>query len=163
EHASVLPPELLEEVAALRLTVVTQPHFIAERGDAYLREVAAEDRPWLYRLRGLLDAGIPLAASSDAPFGAADPWAAMAAAVQRRTAAGRRLGADEALSPEQALALFLAPLDNPGGPPRRLATGAPADLCLLDRPWAVAAADLGAVLVRASWRDGEPVGFGASQ
>ncbi|TAJ53045.1 MAG: hydrolase, partial [Nevskiaceae bacterium] len=40
EHASVLPPELLEEVAALRLTVVTQPHFIAERGDAYLREVA---------------------------------------------------------------------------------------------------------------------------
>ncbi|ROH86717.1 hypothetical protein ED208_14860 [Stagnimonas aquatica] len=135
EHASVLPPELLEEVAELRLTVVTQPNFIAERGDAYLREVAAEDRPWLYRLRGLLNAGIPLAAGSDAPFGEPDPWRAMRAAMERRTRAGRVMAADEALDADQALALFTTAPTAPGGPPRRLAPGSVADLCLLEIPW----------------------------
>ena len=33
EHAAVVPPELMEALRALALTVVTQPHFIAERGD----------------------------------------------------------------------------------------------------------------------------------
>ena len=154
EHASVTPPELLAELAALRLTVVAQPHFIAERGDEYLHDVAAEDQPWLYRLRGLLDAGVPLAGGSDAPFGGPDPWAAMQAAVTRRTCGGRIIGADEALSPEQALALFTAPLDTPGAAPRQLAVGQPADLCLLDRPWAQARDDLADVRVKHTWCDG---------
>jgi predicted amidohydrolase YtcJ len=59
----------------------------------------------------------------------------MQAAVDRRTAAGETLGAGEALSPERALALFTTPPDAPGGAPRRIAPGARADLCLLDRPW----------------------------
>jgi len=156
EHASVLPPDLLEELAALRLTVVTQPHFLSERGEVYRREVASEDQPWLYRLRGVLDAGVPLAAGSDAPFGDANPWAAMQAAVTRRSADGRVLGAGEALTPEQALALFLSPPDSPGAAARPLAVGAPADLCLLDRPWTQARGALDAVRVRRTWIDGLP-------
>lgn len=154
EHASVTPPELLAELLAQGLTVVAQPHFIAERGDEYLQDVAAEDQPWLYRLRGLLDAGVLLAGGSDAPFGEPDPWAAMQAAVSRRTRSGRVMGADEALTPEQALALFTTPLEAPGSAPRRVAVGQPADLCLLDRCWAEARRDLGAVRVRQTWRDG---------
>lgn len=158
EHASVLPPELLEEVAALRLTVVTQPHFIAERGDAYLREVAAEDRPWLYRLRGLLDAGIPLAAGSDAPFGEADPWQAMRAAIRRETREGQVMAAGEALSASQALALFTGAPAAPGGPPRPVAPGVAADLCLLDRSWrALVDANLESPRVRLSLRAGQPI------
>lgn len=133
EHAAIAPPELVEEIAALRLIVVTQPHFIAERGDDYLRHVDAADQPWLYRLRGFVDAGVPLAGSTDAPFGEPDPWAAMHAAVARRTPAGVVLASAEALDPAAALALFLAPLGAPGAAPRRVAVGAPADLCLLDR------------------------------
>ncbi len=154
EHASVTPPDLLAELVALRLTVVAQPHFIAERGDEYLQEVAAEDQPWLYRLRGLLDAGVPLAGGSDAPFGEPDPWSAMQAAVSRRTRSGQVMGAQEALTPEQALALFTTALDAPGGAPRRIAVGQPADLCLLDRCWSDARRDLAAVRVRKTWRDG---------
>jgi predicted amidohydrolase YtcJ len=157
EHASVLPPELLEEVAALRLTVVTQPHFIAERGDAYLREVAAEDQPWLYRLRSLLDAGIPLGGGSDAPFGDANPWLAMQAAVTRRSRAGQLMAAGEALSPEQALALFTTAATAPGGSPKRIALGSSADLVLLDRCWSLARADLSAVSTRLVLRDGERI------
>ncbi len=134
EHASVAPPELVEQVAALGLTVVTQPALVAERGDDYLCEVDAEDQPWLYRLRGWLDAGVLLAASSDAPYGAPDPWAAMAAAVTRRTRDGQRLGPGEALIPQQALQGWLGSAEAPGIP-RRVAVGAPADLCLMAQPW----------------------------
>lgn len=154
EHASVTPPELLAELLAQGLTVVAQPHFIAERGDEYLQDVAAEDQPWLYRLRGLLDAGVPLAGGSDAPFGEPDPWAAMQAAVSRRTSSGRVMGGEEALTPEQALALFTTPLQAPGSAPRRVVVGQPADLCLLDRSWAAARRDLDAVRVCQTWRDG---------
>ena len=115
--------------------MVTQPHFLAERGDDYLRDVEAGDLPWLYRARGWLEAGVRLAGGSDAPFGAPDPWRAIRAAVARPHARRRAARPSERLAPERALALFLAPLDDPGGPPRRVAVGAPADLCLLDRPW----------------------------
>jgi predicted amidohydrolase YtcJ len=142
EHAAVAPPELVLRVAALGLTVVAQPHFVHERGDAYAVEVEPADLAWLHRCRGLEAAGVPLAAGTDAPFGAPDPWRAMRAAVERRTESGTRLGAQEALSPERALALFTSPPEAPGGAPRRVAPGAAADLCLLDRPWAEARAEL---------------------
>jgi predicted amidohydrolase YtcJ len=164
EHASVAPPELVALVAELPVAVITQPHFLAERGDDYARDVAREDRPYLYRARGWLDACVPLASGSDAPYGSPDPWRAMAAAVARKSAAGVRLAPEEALSPEQALALYLSGSDDPGGRARRVAAGAPADLCLLDRPWSAARARLASQDVRATWcagrmvwhRDGEP-------
>lgn len=154
EHASVTPPEQLAELRAQGLTVVVQPHFISERGDQYAEDVAGEDQPWLYRLRSLLDGGVPLAGGSDAPFGEPNPWAAMQAAVTRRTRSGVVMGVGEALTPEQALALFTTPLEAPGGAPRRIAVSEPADLCLLDRPWAVARDNLADVRVRQTWRDG---------
>lgn len=155
EHASVTPPELLAQIRELGLVVVTQPGFVAARGDAYLREVDAVDQPWLYRLRGFLDAGVPLAGSSDAPYGEADPWVAMAAAVSRRSATGQALGLDEALSPEQALALFTAPLEAPGLAASQIEAGTVADLCLLRQPWGRARADLAAVEVRLCLRAGQ--------
>lgn len=151
EHASVVPPEVLPLLAELRVRVVTQPHFVRERGDSYLEEVEAGDRPWLYRARGLLDAGLRLAAGSDAPLADPDPWAAIRAAMTRMTLGGRRLGGEEALSFDEALGLFLSPLEDPGGPRRRIETGAPADLCLLDVPWAELRRDPAARHVRATW------------
>ncbi|MBL8774764.1 MAG: amidohydrolase family protein [Acidimicrobiales bacterium] len=150
EHASVAPPELASWMARIGVTVVTQPAFVRSSGDRYLDEVDAEDQPWLYRCRGLIDAGVRLAAGSDAPFGPADPWLAMQAAIDRRTAAGAVLGPDESLTPEQAVALFTGPADDPGGPSRRVAPGAPADLCLLAVPWVEARRRLTADYVAAT-------------
>jgi len=154
EHASVAPPEAVREIARLRLTVVTQPGFVLERGDSYLRDVDAVDRAWLYRARAFLAQGVPLAAGSDAPYAEPDPWRAMRAACERRTADGAVLGSAEALTPEEALALFTAPLEAPGSPPPRLAPGARADLCLLRAPWQEARGNLRADLVTATWRAG---------
>src|SRR4030095_6310803 len=78
-------------------------------------------------------AGIAVAAGTDAPFGNPDPWAAMRAAVHRRTRAGAGLREGERIAPRPALALFLGHPDRPGTR-RRVAPGAPADLCVLDRP-----------------------------
>lgn len=165
EHAAVAPPETLPLIAAHGPTVVTQPNFIAERGDAYRTEVDPADRPWLYRLRGFREAGIGLAGSTDAPFGDADPWKAMAAAVDRRTAGGVVMGSDEALTPEESLGLFLGALPDPAGPPRRIAVGAPADLCLIDRPWAKARDSLADVAVAKTLKAGKIVwpGEGGAQ
>ena len=71
------------QLAAAELTVVTQPHFISERGDQYLTDVDPEDQPWLYRLQGFLAADVPLAAGTDAPFGHWDPWRAIRSAPAR--------------------------------------------------------------------------------
>jgi predicted amidohydrolase YtcJ len=157
EHAGVAPPECVESVAALGLAVVTQPHFVRERGDAYLCDVDPVDRPWLYRCGAWLEAGVPLAGGTDAPFGRPDPWSAMRAAVDRRTRAGRAIGRSEALSPESALALFTTPAEAPGHAPRVVEAGARADLCLLDRPWRAARERLDARDVLATWCAGRLV------
>lgn len=131
EHAGVLPRELDAMLARAGVTVVTQPHFIAERGDDYLADVEPEDHDLLYRCGSLVGAGVPVAAGTDAPYGDPDPWRAIAAAVSRRTAGGAVVGDGERLPAPAALALFLGePLD-PGGPRRHVAVGARADLCLL--------------------------------
>ena len=161
EHASVAPEEAVTMARQLGLRIVTQPNFVHERGDAYLRDVELLDQPSLYRLQSWKDAGVPLAAGSDAPFGGFDPWAAMDAAVNRRTAQGTPLGASESLDPQAACALFLGAADDPGGPVRRLEVGAEATLCLLDRDWSAAQSSFRSVDVRLTllrgrilWQDG---------
>jgi predicted amidohydrolase YtcJ len=141
EHASVTPVECIAALSDLGVAVVTQPAFISARGDAYLRQVDREDRPDLYRCRSLLDAGVAVGGSTDAPFGPDDPWLAMGAAMDRRSAAGVRVGEDEELTATAALDLFLAPLDQPGGAARQVRAGQPADLCLLGVPIDQALAD----------------------
>lgn len=136
EHGAVIPGELLPELARLNICVVTQPGFIADRGDDYLARVEAADLPHLYRCRSLLDNAVPVALSSDAPYGPMNPWSIIAAATTRRTATSVVLGEDERITAAQALDRYLAPLGDPGGPPREITPGTVADLVLLDRPLA---------------------------
>jgi hypothetical protein len=74
----------------------------------------------------------------------------MAAAVHRRTPAGRIAGAPERLTPQRALAGYLGAPDGPGGAPRAVTRGAPADLVLLRVPRAQALASPDAGLVAAT-------------
>ena len=136
EHASVADDAAFDLMRRAGVTVVTQPNFVFERGDQYLADVESRDRAVLYRLRGFDRAGIPLGGATDAPFGSPDPWLAIRAATTRRTRGGEVLGEGESLSAERALALFTTDPDRPGGEARKITPGAPADLCLLDRPWA---------------------------
>jgi predicted amidohydrolase YtcJ len=157
EHASLVPAELLAELAASGLRVVTQPGFLADRGDDYLADVPVSDHADLYRCRSLLDAGVPVALSSDAPYGPVDPWAVVAAAVHRRTRSGAVAGAAERLPFDAALDAYLSRPGDPGGSPRRVVPGLSADLVLLDRPLVDLAAEPDAGAVRNVLVDGAVV------
>jgi predicted amidohydrolase YtcJ len=149
EHAAMVPEDLLDDLADLGVTVITQPNFIAERGEQYLADIDEAERSQLWRVGSLLDAGIPLAASTDAPFGGIDPWAAMRAAVSRTTATGHVLGPRERVEPAKALAMFLGAADSPATP-RTVDTGQPGDLCVLRLPPAAALAELASDMVLAT-------------
>ena len=138
EHASVAPPEAVDLTRRLELSIVTQPNFISERGDAYREKVDARDLECLYRVGSWIEAGVPLAAGTDAPFGDPDPWRAMKAAVSRRTDSGACLGPDETVSPETALGLFsngFCPSDLGRFRVGHFTVGQRADFCLLNTPW----------------------------
>jgi predicted amidohydrolase YtcJ len=154
EHAAVVPPDCLTDIADLGLAVVTQPNFVAERGDQYLDEVPAAEHDQLWRVASLLRAGVPVALSTDMPFGNADPWAAMRAAVHRTTRSGAVLGVDERVSARTALTMFLGRPDQPAQP-RTVKPGEPADLCVLSVPPETALAELDAGMVAATIIGGE--------
>lgn len=154
EHLSIAPRELLDELRLAGLRVVTQPGFLADRGDRYLTEVDPADRGDLYRYGSLLAAGIPVTASSDAPYGPLDPWLALRAARDRTVPGGDVLGAVERVSVDAALQGYLSSPLEPGGPPRRIEPGAAADLVLLSSGWPELLADPEADLVRMTLIDG---------
>ena len=126
----MVPEDCIDDLVSLGITVVTQPNFVAERGDQYHADVPRAEHGQLWRLATLLAAGVSVALSTDAPFGAPDPWAAMRAAVHRRTPHGVVLNPVERISGRRALTLFLGSAGNPARP-RSVAPGQPGDLCLL--------------------------------
>ncbi len=148
EHAGVVRPEMLTLLRSSGVTVVTQPGFIADRGARFLAAADVADQPYLYPYASLLAAGIPVAASSDAPYGPIDPWRIMAAAATRSSETGEVVNPQECVSPAQALAGYLSPPAQPGGAPRTLHVGVPADLCVLDRSLQDVFADISATRVR---------------
>ncbi|MFF1599475.1 amidohydrolase family protein [Streptomyces mirabilis] len=135
EHGSVIPAE-------------TMPHFPRERGREYATDVDPDDQAHLYRCRSLTDAGIPLAAGTDAPYGSADPWAVMRAAVER--------SGGEAVDRRAALDLFAGEPQHPSRA-RRLTVGAVADLCLLHVPLKEALDLMSADVVRATFVGGRRI------
>jgi predicted amidohydrolase YtcJ len=154
EHASVVPDENLADLAELGLTVVTQPNFVAERGDQYLADIPAAEHGQLWRVASLLKATVPVALSTDMPFGHGDPWTAMRSAVHRTTLSGAVLGADECVSARTALTMFLGRSDQPGRA-RTVDPGQPGDLCVLTEPPETALAELDAGMVAATIIGGE--------
>ena len=154
EHASVAPPQLLQQMKELGVLVVTQPNFILERGDQYLEDVHTRDLSSLYRCASFFKYGIKLAGGTDAPFGQPDPWLAISAAVNRKTFSGQIVNGAEALSAEQAIELFMGDIESPSEP-RVIAVGERADLCLLDCRWRTARIALSSHRVRATWCGGK--------
>jgi predicted amidohydrolase YtcJ len=156
EHASVIPPGVLTLIGESGLSVVTQPNFVLERGDAYRVDIPEQEHAWLYRCQTLIQHAIPLAFGTDLPFGHPDPWVAIRAATMRETASGKTLGVEERVTPEVALRCFLGELESPTTI-RSVAIGEPADFCLLDSPWSTVRLDLTSNRVKTTFRDGQVI------
>jgi hypothetical protein len=160
EHVAECPPPLVERIARLGLTVVTNPAFVYWRGDVYREETRGRATSWLYRARSLRARGVPLAGASDAPVVPPSPWIGMMAARCRKTATGAALGSAEALGATDALGLFTRGAawalhaDTLG----RLSPGGPADLAIVDHdPLRVPPDELGATRTWLTMVDGRIV------
>lgn len=151
EHAAVVPAQALPVIKELGLRIVTQPGFLTDRGDRFLDGAEPHEHDSLYRCASFLDTGIPLALSSDAPYGPLDPWEVIRAAVSRRAPDGRTVAERERLTAARALRAYQSPARNPGGPPPLIRPGAPADLVLLRAPLTEVLARPEAEAVRATF------------
>src|SRR5207245_9236583 len=123
-----------------------------------------EKRPGYYGLerlgrmfahRDLLDAGVPVAGSSDFPCGPYEVLLAMQSCVTRRAADGAELGANQRITAAEALALYTtgsAYAAGEEGYKGRLAAGMLADFTVLDRdPLTTPPGDLPGIRVSEPW------------
>jgi predicted amidohydrolase YtcJ len=106
EHCGILRPDLIQRIKTLGVIPVEQPPFIIEFGDGFLRHLGRERAQLTYALRSVLDAGIPLAASSDSPVSSFTPLLGIKAGVTERTAGGQDFAPGERITVEEAIALY---------------------------------------------------------
>jgi hypothetical protein len=102
----MLNPGLVEEIRQLGVVPVANPCFLWEFGDGYVRDYGAERAAWMFPLRTLLDAGIPVAAGSDAPVTYVNPFLGFYCAMTRRTMRGSVVGPEQAISFAEALRAY---------------------------------------------------------
>jgi len=106
EHCAMLDPDLVQEILRLGVIPVANPCFLWEFGDGYVRDYGPERAAWMFPLRSLLDAGIPVAAGSDAPVTYVNPFLGIYCAMTRRTMRGTVVGPEQAISFADALRIY---------------------------------------------------------
>jgi predicted amidohydrolase YtcJ len=107
EHGVRIRTDQIGRLARSGMSVVTQPCFIDDFGDPLLQQYRG--RPGVgdyFRMRSLMAAGVSVVGSSDRPVAAGSPLRAMQQMVERSTADGAVFGADERLTPGEALASY---------------------------------------------------------
>ena len=153
EHAPLLPRDLVEAIGEAGVAIAAQPGLLTEVMPRYEQLLTAGERERLHPWREVIEAGVPLAFSSDAPVSRSGPLAASAAASSRRPGT---LAPGQALRPLGALAAWttsaaaVCGLGDRG----RLETGRVADLVVVEGPLV---ADPGACPVLATVVGGEVV------
>lgn len=103
EHCGICRPELIERIARGGFLAVSQPIFIPEYGDGFLRHLGRERCQLTYPFKSLLDAGVELVFSSDCPVSAYEPLKSIQAAVAEVTGTGQPYAPAEAISVEEGI------------------------------------------------------------
>lgn len=136
EHCAECPPSTLDKLTRSGVAVVTQPGFIYHSGRRYLRQVPWRTQPWLYRVVSLREAGLVVAAGSDAPVTGPEPLVGIYAAVARRAATGETVGLPERVTATDALLMYTHNAAYAASQEKQkgvLKQGMLADMVLLDR------------------------------
>lgn len=157
EHASLAPPDLIRELAELQLPVSAQPRFVLS--DWWIVSRLGRRARWAYPFRSLLDSGVALSFSSDAPVEPCNPWEGVYAAVTRGSLEGLEaaaIWAAEVLSAEEAVRCYTEGASRALGERcGRLSVGYPADFTVVDRdPFRTPAGELRRVEVLATYVGG---------
>lgn len=106
-HHGYMPDErTIAQMAAHGIPAVIQPAFVFGLGDSYVASLGAERAAQMVPARTYLDAGVPLAGSSDASVYDYNPFVGIWAAMARETAKGAHFDPAEALTREEAIRLY---------------------------------------------------------
>jgi len=144
EHGSVQRPELIRRIAEFGIPVAVQPHALVELGDGVIRSYGADRLPQFCPYRSLMDAGVKVAGSADAPIFDLSAIKDMAASIVRKTETGAEMTPAEALTPNQAVAMYTINGAYALGQETRFGTieaGRDADLVVLSQPFATMPAE----------------------
>jgi predicted amidohydrolase YtcJ len=103
EHCGICRPDLIARIARDGVLPVSQPIFIPEYGDGFLRHLGPERCRLTYPFQSFLAAGVEVVFSSDCPVSAFEPLKGIQAAVEERTGSGRPYVPEEAISVEEGI------------------------------------------------------------
>jgi predicted amidohydrolase YtcJ len=134
EHCGICPPDLQARVARLGIVPAMQPAFFWEFGDGYIRNYGQHRADVMFPARSLLERGVRVAGSSDAPVTHYAPLFGIEQALTRRTSDGAVCGPDEVIDLRAALRMHTvngAYASFEEGIKGSLEVGKLADLCVL--------------------------------
>jgi len=104
EHVGLPSMSQLQRMSKASIFAVTQPIFLDELGANFKAFIPAQLETRVYPIRAMIDAGLTVAFSSDAPVVSDDsPLAGMQAAILRRTREGDSILPEQAVTAEEAL------------------------------------------------------------
>jgi predicted amidohydrolase YtcJ len=104
EHLALPTPDQLARLHAIGAMAATQTVFLPAMGATFRRYMPEQFYARAYGVRSMLDAGLTVALSTDAPVVADDnPLLGLKSAVDRRDHAGVPLGANQAIGAAEAL------------------------------------------------------------
>jgi predicted amidohydrolase YtcJ len=135
-HAYFPSREAIATMARHRFGACVSTPFIVNLGESFVAAVGEERASKVIPLRSYIDAGVPVAGTSDAPITDFNPFVGMYAAVGRTTLKGRAFDPSERISREEAIRLYtIWPAIVTGHESSRgsLEPGKLADLIVLDR------------------------------
>jgi predicted amidohydrolase YtcJ len=103
EHCGFVTRDQRRRMKARGILPVPQPVFMYEFGDLYIRNLGRERSDPAYPMRTWFEEGHHPAASSDCPVSTVDPFVNLFTMLTRQTNRGTVMGAEEALTIEQAI------------------------------------------------------------
>ncbi len=161
EHCSIVTSEILATMRRLGVIAVPFGSYVAYHGQKLLAWYGRDRLNRMFTHRAFLDAGIPVAGSSDYPCGPYEPLLGIQSCVTRESVSGEVLGADQRVSVREALRIYTVGSAFASGEHRtkgRLAPGLLADFTVLDEDLLrVAPNRIASIAVRSTWRAGQCV------
>ncbi|MGC3020885.1 MULTISPECIES: amidohydrolase [unclassified Brevibacterium] len=160
EHAAMVHDEHLATLAEHGIVVTPQAAFAEGIGDGMNASLGPERRRLLYRAKSFIDAGVPMAGSSDRPCADGNVLRGIEAYVTRATRGGDVMGsAAECLSVDEAIAAYTsqaAIASGQGADKGTLTRGKLADFVALEaHPGEVAPTEIAQIPVRATVLGGD--------
>lgn len=164
EHASLPTVRALQRAAESGIAFVTQPIFLFAEIESYLNNLGEERSGNAYPVKTILEKGIQLAFSSDAPATAWDdpvnPFVGLGASVNRKAYNGWDIGQEQAISIETAIELYTKASQEVARIPfvGRLVPGFHADFIVLEKDiLQVDKAEISGMAVKETYLGGEKV------